>query len=416
MAIADEIPQERAGEAPARETKSAALIGDQQTNMTRHDDDPSSGTYGLGIADSGGGGVSVALSGDWVLARGMPEADDLVRQLTQRRPSRISVDSSALGRWDDALVNYLMRLKEGCDQAGLTLDTSGVPEGARRLVDLSLAVPERSGASRTDDRPGFFESIGTRVLAEWKDAGDFVTFIGESALMFGRYFTGRATYRGRDLWLTVQECGADALPIVTIISLLVGMILGFVGAIQLEQFGAGIYVADLVGIAMLREMGAIMTGIVLAGRTGAAFAAQIGTMQGNEEIDSLVTLGVPPMDFLVLPRMLALMLMMPLLVVYADVIGMVGGWLVGASVLDISAIAYFNETQAAVSLTDFALGVFKGVVFGAIVATSGCLRGLQCGRSAASVGIATTSAVVSSIVYIIALDGLFAVLTTIMGI
>jgi phospholipid/cholesterol/gamma-HCH transport system permease protein len=218
------------------------------------------------------------------------------------------------------------------------------------------------------------------------------------------------------LWLNVQQCGADALPIVTVISLLVGLILAFVGAVQLEQFGASIYVADLVAIAMLREMGALMTGIVLAGRTGAAFAAQIGTMQGNEEIDALQTLGVPAMDFLVLPRMLALMLMMPLLTVYSDVIGILGGWVIGAGMLGLDTIAYFNETRANVGLIDFFLGVFKGAVFGIIIAVAGCLKGLQCGRSAASVGIATTSAVVTGIVFIIAVDGLFAVITSVLGI
>src|SRR3546814_507817 len=158
-----------------------------------------------------------------------------------------------------------------------------------------------------------------------------LAFLGETALMFGRFLAGLATYRRPDFLLTLQECGAQALPIVTIISLLVGLILAFVGAVQLEQFGAEIYVADLVGIAMAREMGAIMTGIVMAGRTGAAFAAQIGTMQGNEEIDALTTLGISPIDFLVLPRMLALMLMMPLLCIYADLTGILGGWLVARS-------------------------------------------------------------------------------------
>ncbi len=384
--------------------------------MVQQSNESAADAFGLNISDSGAGAVTLALSGDWTLQRGMPESDAVVQQLKQRQANRIAIDTGGIGRWDDALVNYLMRLKEACDSQGLNLDTSGLPEGARRLVDLALAVPERSGASRTAERVPFFESVGKNFLAQMKGAREVITFLGESTLMFGRFFTGRAIYRRRDLWLTIQECGADALPIVTVISLLVGMILGFVGAVQLEQFGAGIYVADLVGIAMLREMGGIMTGIVLAGRTGAAFAAQIGTMQGNEEVDSLVTLGVPPMDFLVLPRMLALMLMMPLLTIYADAVGILGGWLVGASVLDISTIAYFERTQEAVDLTDFFLGVAKGAVFGAVVAVAGCLRGLQCGRSAASVGIAATSAVVTGIVYIIALDGVFAVLTNILGI
>jgi phospholipid/cholesterol/gamma-HCH transport system permease protein len=187
------------------------------------------------------------------------------------------------------------------------------------------------------------------------------------------------------------------------------------GAVQLRQFGAQIYVADLVGLGMTREMGAIMTGVIMAGRTGAAFAAQLGTMQVNEEIDALTTMGIPPMEFLVLPRMLALMVMMPLLCVYADLVGMGAGLLIGIGLLDMSLVQYVTETQQAVHLVDCGLGLGKSVVFGALVALAGCLRGMQCGRSAAAVGAAATSAVVTGIVWIIACDGLWAVLTERLG-
>jgi phospholipid/cholesterol/gamma-HCH transport system permease protein len=213
----------------------------------------------------------------------------------------------------------------------------------------------------------------------------------------------------------MQECGAQALGIVTLISFLIGLILAFMGAVQLRQFGAQIYVADLVGLGMTREMGAVMTGVIMAGRTGAAFAAQLGTMQVNEEIDALTTMGIPPMEFLVLPRMLALMVMMPLLCVYADLVGMGAGLLIGTGLLDMSLVEYVNETRKAVHLVDCGLGLFKSVVFGALVALAGCVRGMQCGRSAAAVGAAATSAVVTGIVWIIASDGLFAVLTERLG-
>ena len=384
--------------------------------MERRAATPDRGTSRADLTLADGGEMILSLSGDWILRRGLPQAGDLIQQLDGQQTGLIAIDSSGLGRWDDALVNYVIQLKEACDRKGLKLDTAALPEGARRLVDLALAVPERAGARRVAQTTPFLEAVGRSVQAGLKDAREMITFIGEATLMFGRFFVGKAIYRRRDLWLNVQQCGADALPIVTVISLLVGLILAFVGAVQLEQFGASIYVADLVAIAMLREMGALMTGIVLAGRTGAAFAAQIGTMQGNEEIDALQTLGVPAMDFLVLPRMLALMLMMPLLTVYSDVIGILGGWVIGAGMLGLDTIAYFNETRANVGLIDFFLGVFKGAVFGIIIAVAGCLKGLQCGRSAASVGIATTSAVVTGIVFIIAVDGLFAVITNVLGI
>ena len=216
--------------------------------------------------------------------------------------------------------------------------------------------------------------------------------------------------------LIIQECGPGALGIVTLISILVGLILAFVGAIQLELFGAQIFVADLVGIATVREMGAMMTAIIMAGRTGAAFAAQLGTMQVNEEIDALATLGLSPMEFLVLPRMLALILMMPLLCIYADLMGILGGAAVGIGMLHLSPVLYFNETVHAIHLLDIGVGVFKAGVFGVLIALSGCLRGMQCGRSASAVGQAATSAVVTGIVFIIATDGLFAVITNVLKI
>jgi phospholipid/cholesterol/gamma-HCH transport system permease protein len=245
---------------------------------------------------------------------------------------------------------------------------------------------------------------------------EMLAFTGEATLSLGRMLTGRARYRGVDLWLAVQETGANALPIVTLISVLVGMILAFVGAVQLREFGAGIYVADLVGLAMAREMGAMMTAIIMAGRTGAAFAAQIGTMRVNQEVDALTTLGFSPMDFLVLPRMLALAFMMPLLCIYADVLGILGGALVGVGMLDLTAALYWEQTVDALDLVDFAVGLVKATAFGVLVAMAGCLRGVQCGTSSASVGLAATSAVVTAIVAIIVTDAIFTVLFDVMGI
>jgi phospholipid/cholesterol/gamma-HCH transport system permease protein len=258
--------------------------------------------------------------------------------------------------------------------------------------------------------------VGKQTLEAFKSSGDLIEFLGETSLAFIRLLRGKARFRRVDVMEIIQECGANALPIVTLISVLIGLILAFVGAVQLRQFGAQIYVADLVGIAMAREMGAIMTGIIMAGRTGAAFAAQLGTMQVNEEIDALSTLGFSPMDFLVLPRMLALILLMPLLCIYADLMGILGGAVVGIGMLNLTPVEYYVETANGVGLMDFALGIFKAGVFGVIVAIAGCMRGIQCGRSASAVGLATTSAVVNAIVMIIVTDGIFAVITDVLGI
>jgi phospholipid/cholesterol/gamma-HCH transport system permease protein len=197
---------------------------------------------------------------------------------------------------------------------------------------------------------------------------------------------------------------------------LVGLILAFVGAVQLRMFGAQIYVANLVGIAMAREMGAMMTAIVMAGRTGAAFAAQLGTMEVNEEIDALKTLGISPMEFLVLPRILALVLMLPLLCLYSDLMGILGGGIIGIGLLDLSPVQYFNATKSALDLMQFNVGLIKAIVFGVLVALSGCLRGMQCGRSASAVGRAATSAVVTAIVSIIVSDAILTVIYDRIGI
>jgi phospholipid/cholesterol/gamma-HCH transport system permease protein len=230
-----------------------------------------------------------------------------------------------------------------------------------------------------------------------------------------RFVVGRARFRWRDVLEVVIDAGPGSLGIVSVIAMLVGMILAFIGAVQLRRFGAGIYVADLVGLSMAREMAAVMTGIVIAGKTGAAFAARIGTMQAQEEVDALVTLGLSPMDFLVLPRVIGLALMMPLLYLYSCAVGLAGGMLISTTVLDLSAIEFWHQTQYALKLTQFGIGLSKSLVFGILVAVAGCMRGIQCGRSAAAVGEATTSAVVTSILYIIITDAVFAVMLEVYG-
>ncbi|RPJ33524.1 MAG: ABC transporter permease, partial [Planctomycetaceae bacterium] len=252
--------------------------------------------------------------------------------------------------------------------------------------------------------------IGQGGIAAAEAAADMLRFIGEAFLALLQLLRGRASFRASDFVLLLQECGAQALPIVTLISFLVGAILAFIGAVQLQQFGAQIYVANLVGLAMALEMGAMMTAIIMAGRTGAAFAAQLGTMQVNQEIDALTTLGISPMEFLVVPRMLALVLMVPLLTVYADLLGMLGGAAIGVTMLDVSLKVYFNQLQEALTLKYFAQGLIKSAVYGVIIALAGCMRGMQSGRSAAAVGQAATSAVVTSIVGIIVASAILTVI------
>lgn len=332
-----------------------------------------------------------------------------------KAPRSIGFDASALKRWDTKLLACVTRLLRRCESLNVDVDLAGLPEGARRLLALATATPPRPPAPPSH-QASLLARIGSRALKNADAAHALVTFLGEAILSLLRLVSGKARMRRGDFFVIVQDCGAKALGIVTLISFLVGLILAFIGAIQLQRFGAEIYVADLVGIGMTREMGAMMAAIIMAGRTGAAFAAQLGTMMVNEEIDALKTMGISPMDFLVLPRMLALALMMPLLCVYADVIGIAGGAIVGIGMLGLTPTQYWIETQGAVDLTDIGVGLSKSVAFGVLVALAGCLRGMQSGRSAAAVGEAATSAVVTAIVWIIVTDAVFAVLTNVLGI
>jgi phospholipid/cholesterol/gamma-HCH transport system permease protein len=363
------------------------------------------------------GELRVRLFGDWVLASGARSSAELSRRLSQTpSPTTISFDARELGAWDNVLIDFLNKLEAIAGERNITIDRSGLPGGVERLVALARAVPERKGARRTQRRPDLLTRLGTKSLGFFATSVDFVTFLGESLIVIGRLIVGRARLRRSDLMLAIEDCGPAALPIVALISFLIGLILSFVGAIQLQQFGAAIFVANLVGIAMAREMGAMMTAILMSGRTGAAFAANLGTMQVSDEVSALQTLGIPPMEFLVLPRIVALSLMMPLLAVFANIVGMLGGMLIAWLMLDIAPITYYNQTSGAVGLNDWAVGLVKAVLFGAIVAIVGCWRGMRCQRSAAAVGAAATSAVVLCIVLIVLVDAVTTVVCTILKI
>jgi phospholipid/cholesterol/gamma-HCH transport system permease protein len=259
----------------------------------------------LRVETAEGGGLSVHLEGPCTFDAWSPSISEIADRLTGSAKKLKLVDSG-IGDWDSALPSFLLGIHSICAKKQVELDLQGLPEGVQQLVGLATAVPERKGARRSATKEPLLERIGKKTLHGTEELLSFLRFIGELNVSLVRFVFGRARYRPAELWLTIQQCGPQALGIVTIISVLVGAILEFVGAIQLKMFGAEIYVANLVSLGMVIEMGALMTGIILAGRTGAAFAAQLGTMQVNEEIDALQTLGIPPMDYLVLPRVVAL--------------------------------------------------------------------------------------------------------------
>ena len=359
----------------------------------------------------------LALSGSWKLGEALPSAADIQKRLEAAGGiEAIAFDTKELAGWDTGLLTFLQRLRRLCEDNRVRIESGGLPEGARQLMALAAAVPEKKDARRQDEKRPFLAHVGDEAADFFASAGRLLAFIGDATLALGRLLRGRAAFRRTDLLLILESCGGQALPIVSLISFLVGLILAFVGAIQLLLFGAQIYVADLVGIAMVRLMAAVMTGVVMAGRTGGAFAAQLGTMQVNQEIDALKTLGLSPMDFLVLPRMLALAVMMPLLCLYANVMGILGGFVVGVGILDIGMVQYYQRTIAAVRLWDLGIGLFSGTVFGAIIALAGCMRGMECGRSASAVGDAATSAVVTAIVGMTLSTAVITVICNVLGI
>ena len=360
--------------------------------------------------------LNVQLCGVWQLRSGVPPATLVERELETGRARSVAFDAGKLGSWDSSVLIFLVQLSELCRQRQIPMDRAGLPAGVQKLLALAEAVPERKGARRELTEASVLERIGTTAIGVAGSLTEMLSFLGEMTISSVRLFGMKARYRASDLFLLIQQCGAQALPIVTLISFLVGVILAFVGAVQLKQFGAQIYVADLVGIAMMREMGAMMTGIIMAGRTGAAFAAQLGTMKVTQEVDALTTAGFSPLEFLVLPRVIALILMMPLLCLYSDFVGVLGGAVIGVGMLDLSWTTYFQETVNAITLADILGGVFKSSIYGVLIALSGCLRGLQCGNSSSAVGDAATSAVVTGIVAIVVACGSFAVVFYILGI
>lgn len=359
----------------------------------------------------------IKLSGPWHLTHDVPSAASLRHEIEFAPKLRaVSFDTSGLADWGSGLISFLVQASATCRAHNIDQDRGGMPEGMRRLLELAEAVPEKKGARKAETREPFFQRVGNLTIGYGLSVGDFMAFLGDLTAAFGKLLRGKARYRRVDLVEVIQECGANAVGIVTLISFLVGVILAFMGAVQLSQFGASIYVADLVCIGMTRDMGAIMTAVIMSGRTGAAFAAKLGTMKVTQEIDALTTMGISPMEFLVLPRVIALVLMMPLLCLYADFLGIIGGLFVGVGMLGLSTRNYLQETISTLTLINLFGGLFKATFYGFLIALSGCLRGFKCGNSSSAVGDAATQAVVMSIVMGVVACGLFAVVFNAIGI
>ncbi len=370
----------------------------------------------IDVTQNNGNALKLRLSGDWYLRQDHPAFSDFESSLGAYSVTRITFASQGLGDWDTSLLIFLSQLFKYAKKKSIAIDNRGLPDGVRNLLNLATTEAASRTADKQRKETNFITQFGQMVLGWQRGAAEMVFFLGETVLSLRRLVLGKAQFRKSDFYLIIQEVGPQALAIVSLISFLVGLILAYMGALQLSQFGAQIYVADLVGIGMVREIGALMTGIIVAGRTGAAFAAQLGTMQVNEEIDALKTLGISTIDFLVLPRLLALILMMPILTMYSGVIGILAGAVIALTVFDVGFFEYYHQTVRALDISHFFVGLFKGTVYGILVAYAGCLRGMQCGRSAQAVGKTTTSAVVTSILLIVVFASLLTVIFHNLGI
>ena len=355
--------------------------------------------------------------GNWTTGSPAYGVEELLLSLADYpKIKKLTFSTKKLDDWDSFFMTQLILIIDFAKNKKITVDIQSLPKGIQGLLELTYSVKERDGARKQKKKISLIELIGRSLLNAKVELKNLVTFLGDLIQSAFSLIKGTGRFRFVDLMTYIQDCGPASLPIVSLISFLVGLILAFVGALQLSLFGAQMYLADLVGLGMTREMGALMVGIIMAGRTGAAYAAQIGTMNVNSEIDALKTMGFNPMEFLVMPRMLALILVMPLLCLYADFMGMLGGAAVAIGLFDISSTEYWARTELAVDLKDVLVGLFKASIFGILIAYSGCIRGMQCGRSASAVGDAATSAVVTGIIFIVISDSLITIIFNQLGI
>ncbi|MDR1435413.1 MAG: ABC transporter permease [Puniceicoccales bacterium] len=350
--------------------------------------------------------------GTWPLSK---SGEDLERFFSLRgKIEKIIVDASKLQQITSPFLVFLKKLQRFAEGKSVPIEMQSIPESVPKI--FKLAQVSETKPPKIILHNNFIYRIGALTLELCSDLKrNFQFFLSIVVSLFRLPWQCPKSFKAEILPF-FQQTGVDALPIVSLISVLVGLIMAFVSVVQLERFGASIYVADLVGLAMTREMGCLMTGVIMAGRTGAAFAASIGSMQANEELDALQTFGIDKMIYLVLPRVFALALMMPLLCIFADLIGIIGGMISSLPFMKCTITQYVHQTKQAIGMTDIFIGLLKSFCFGIVVAGIGCCKGIRCGRNAAAVGNATTAAVVQGITWIIIVDAIFAVICTAMGI
>jgi phospholipid/cholesterol/gamma-HCH transport system permease protein len=367
--------------------------------------------FSLEVDDSVAGEIDIKVAGHISMETAGDVRRKLLATIKGRHVKKVIIDLERVEYFDSSGAAILMEVEESCKESGCSVELKNVPDRIRSFMDLVDLDRLKTGAIlKPVPAPNLLIEIGTGVQDLGTNARDIITFIGATVVALVQDLTHPRKLKWDSLWNIVERSGSDAVPIVASLSFLMGAVMAFQSAIQLRKFGANIFVADLVSLSICLEMGPLLTALIVAGRSGAAYAAQIGTMQVNEEIDALRVMAIDPLRYLVSPRVLAVACVTPCLVLFGDLMGTLGGCVVAAISVDITPVAYFNEVNKVLEIVDVLKGLIKSFVFGVEIAMIGCLRGFQVRGGAESVGWATTSAVVTSIFVITVTDAVFSVL------
>lgn len=345
--------------------------------------------------------ILLKLSGDWAVTAHLPVITDVVNGIKSHPDVQIlDIDATHVSRFDSGLVVWLMKVERFCKQENIDFHRANLPEGVQRLFHLAHEIPPRGFVHEEEDK-SFLGNLGGAGRRLWRRINQLFEIIGATLLGFFRLMFGKAIFVPREILRFMQTGGHEALGIVSLTAFLIGVTLAIIGITQLEKYGAESFIANIEVIGVLRELGCLITGIVMSGRTAASYAAEIGSMQVHEELDALHSLAISRIDFLVLPRVIAMLITMPLLVVYANVIANFGGLFFSVLVLKVSYLEYINQAREAFEISDFNISLIKAFIFGYFIAIAGCLRGIHCERSVSAVGDAATSAVVLAMILVI---------------
>lgn len=369
------------------------------------------------VGEPSGEHLVLVAGGNWDIAN-IQVLDEALKEFSPQGVDRMTLDLRQVENFDTAGAWLAYRVVKTFRAAGCDADYYGLGEGIQDMLEhvASNDNPNNLVVSQTNPIIEFLERVGRKADETGRESVQLISFLGVIITTVGRVICEPSRFRFRALISQVEEVGLNALPIVGLISFLIGVVLAYQGATQLQRFGAEIFVVDLIAVSILREIGILLTAIVIAGRSGSAFAAEIGSMTVNEEIDAMRVLGLDPIEVLVLPRVFALMIVLPLLAFFSDMMGLMGGLVMSWGGLDIPPALYFERLKAAVSTGTFLVGIIKAPFFAFLISMVGCLEGLRVQRSAESVGYHTTRSVVTAIFLVIIFDALFSIFFASIGI